>query len=73
MKEVAEHLGLSRTTVSLVLQGRGDEYRISRETQQMVLDYVKRPPISPTILQRRLIVVEAILSERFSPMFSNPL
>lgn len=33
-----EHLGLSSGTVSIVLNGRGDELRISRETQKMVLD-----------------------------------
>ena len=38
VKQIAEHLGLSSGTVSIVLNGRGDELRISRETQKMVLD-----------------------------------
>ena len=38
IKQIAEHLGLSSGTVSIVLNGRGDELRISRETQKMVLD-----------------------------------
>ena len=38
IKQIAEHLGLSSGTVSIVLNGRGDELRISRETQKMVLN-----------------------------------
>lgn len=39
IKQIAEHLGLSSGTVSIVLNGRGDELRISRETQKMVFEY----------------------------------
>lgn len=38
VKQIAEHLGLSSGTVSIVLNGRGDELRISKETQKIVLD-----------------------------------
>ena len=37
VKQIAEHLGLSSGTVSIVLNGRGDELRISKETQKIVL------------------------------------
>ena len=41
MKDIAESLGLSRTTVSLVLKGAGDKYNISKKTQQRILHKVK--------------------------------
>ena len=37
LKELAQHLGVSQTTVSRVLNGSAKEYRISEETQQRVL------------------------------------
>ena len=36
MKDLAKQLGVSASTVSLVLSGRGDENRIARETQERV-------------------------------------
>src|SRR5579862_3899775 len=37
LKRLAEHLGVSQTTVSRVLNGAAKEYRISEKTQQRVL------------------------------------
>jgi DNA-binding LacI/PurR family transcriptional regulator len=76
MKEVAEHLGLSRTTVSLVLQGRGDEYRISRETQQMVLDYVKKTSYKPNYFAKALNrgrsdIIGAVFPDVFESFMNN--
>lgn len=41
MKELAEALGLSQGTISIVLNGKGDEMRISKETQERVLQAAK--------------------------------
>lgn len=41
MKQVADRLHLSQGTVSVVLNGRGDEMRISAETQKLILDAAK--------------------------------
>lgn len=38
MKQIAERLSVSLGTVSLVLNGRGNEMRISAETQKLILD-----------------------------------
>ena len=38
MQALADSLGISRTTVSLVLQGKGSRYRISRKTQEKILE-----------------------------------
>lgn len=42
IKQIAECLGLSSGTVSIVLNGRGDELRISKETQKIVIDTAKK-------------------------------
>lgn len=54
IKQIAEHLGLSYGTVSIVLNGRGDEMRISKATQQLVRDVAKEMNYQPNIYARRL-------------------
>ncbi len=41
MKQIAERLNISAGSVSLTLNGRGDEMRISEETQKLILDTAK--------------------------------
>lgn len=52
--EIAEHLGLSPGTVSIVLNGRGDAMRISKATQQRVIEAAKEMNYQPNIYARRL-------------------
>ena len=40
--EIARQLGISRSTVSFVLNGRGDEMRISKETQEKIRRTAKK-------------------------------
>ena len=54
IKEIAERLGVSPGTVSLVLNGRGDELRISKATQQRVKEVAKELNYQPNIYARRL-------------------
>lgn len=54
IKEIAEHLGVSPGTVSIVLNGRGDAMRISKATQQRVKDAAKEMNYQPNIYARRL-------------------
>jgi len=39
--EIADKAGVSKTTVSLVINGRGEAYRISKKTQQKILEIVR--------------------------------
>ena len=48
MKQIAEQLSVSLGTVSLVLNGRGDEMRISAETQKLILDTAKKLGVPTT-------------------------
>ena len=41
LKDIAEALNLSKTTVSWVLSGHGDERKISPATQKKIKDYAK--------------------------------
>ena len=54
IKNIADKLGLSVSTVSVVLNGRGDQVRISKETQKKVLNAAKEINYQPNIYARRL-------------------
>ncbi len=41
IEDIAKQAGVSKTTVSMVMNGRGSEYRISKQTQCKILDIVK--------------------------------
>ncbi|EBW1656519.1 LacI family DNA-binding transcriptional regulator, partial [Salmonella enterica subsp. enterica serovar Typhimurium] len=41
VEQIANDLNLSITTVRLVLNGKGDQYRISAKTQKKIADYVE--------------------------------
>lgn len=54
IKQIAQQLGVSPSTVSIVLNGRGDKLRISRATQKRVLDAARDMNYQPNIYARRL-------------------
>ena len=54
IKEIAEKLSLSVGTVSIVLNGRGDAMRISKETQERVRTVAQEMNYQPNIFARRL-------------------
>lgn len=54
LKDIAAELGLSKTTVSWVLSGKGSQRNISPDTQQRVLDCAARLNYVPNSLARSL-------------------
>lgn len=52
--DVANALGVSKTLVSLVLNGRGDEMNIKKETQKKVIDMAKKLNYKPNMMARSL-------------------
>lgn len=54
IKQIAEKLGVSSGTVSIVLNGRGDQMRISQKTQKRIQDMAKELHYQPNIYARRL-------------------
>lgn len=54
LQDIADMLGLSRTTVSWVLSGKGDEQHISLETQQKVLKGAADLNYKPNLIAKTL-------------------
>jgi LacI family transcriptional regulator len=54
MQEIAEKVGLSKSTVSYVLNGRGDAVRIPKETQKRVFEVARSLGYHPNALARGL-------------------
>ena len=52
--EIARKLGISRSTVSFVLNGRGDEMRISKETQEKIRRTAREMDYQPNLNAQRL-------------------
>lgn len=54
LKDIAKDLNVSKTAVSLVLNNKGDENKISKDTQQKILKYAKAHNYIPNQLARSL-------------------
>jgi LacI family transcriptional regulator len=54
LKDIAEQLHLSKTTVSWVLAGKGDEKGISMLTQEKIFEYAEKMNYQPNLLARGL-------------------
>lgn len=54
IKDIAEDLNLSKTTVSWVLSGHGDERKISTATQKKIKDYARLVKYKPSFLAKSL-------------------
>lgn len=54
LKDIANKLELSKTTVSWVLSGKGDEKGISATTQEKIFAYAKEVNYQPNLLARSL-------------------
>lgn len=54
IKSIAELMNLSPGTVSIVLNGRGDELRISKSTQERIMDAARNLGYQPNVHARRL-------------------
>jgi len=76
MKQIAEELGLSRTTVSLVLQQKGDAHRIRKETQTRILNYARNAGYRPdyfalALNSRQSGVIGAIFPDVFESFMGS--
>lgn len=54
LQYIAESLNVAKSTVSLVLNGRGDERRIGKETQKMIIDFARKHNYKANQLARSL-------------------
>ena len=72
IKTIAEQAGVSKTTVSFVLNGRGDEKNISAETQKRIFDIAKHLNYQPNQLARSLSMGRSFTIGFIVPDISNP-
>ena len=72
IKDIAQDLGFSKTTVSFVLNNKGDEKNISKKTQQKILDYVREVNYQPNQIAKSLKKGTTNTIGYLVPDISNP-
>jgi LacI family transcriptional regulator len=72
LKNIADRLNVSVTTVSRVLNGKSDRYRISKETQELINSAAKELNYSPNQLARGLRLKRTNTIGYIIPDISNP-
>lgn len=72
LKNIADRLNVSVSTVSRVLNGKSDRYRISKETQELILNAAKELDYSPNQLARGLRLKRTNTIGYIIPDISNP-
>lgn len=72
IKDIAQDLGLSKTTVSFVLNDKGDEKNISKKTQEKILRYVKEVNYQPNQIAKSLKQGQTNTIGYLVPDISNP-
>ncbi len=72
IKDIAQDLGLSKTTVSFVLNNKGDKMNISKKTQQRVLAYVQEVNYQPNQIAKSLKKGKTNTIGYLVPDISNP-
>ena len=48
-RDIAEYVGMAKPTVSVVLSRKGDEFRISKDTQKLIFDAAKKLGYKPNM------------------------
>ncbi len=71
IKQIAEKLNISPSTVSVVLSGKGDEMRISKATQEIVHKMAQEMNYHPNVYARRLRNTDANKSHFVIAIFMN--
>lgn len=72
IQDIANALEISKTTVSFVLNGKGDEKNISRKTQQRILDLVEKLDYRPNKLAQSLKTGNTMSVAYVVPDIANP-
>ncbi|MGQ1909485.1 LacI family DNA-binding transcriptional regulator [Marinifilum sp. RC60d5] len=72
IKDIAQELGFSKTTVSFVLNNKGDEKNISKKTQEKILAYVREVNYQPNQIAKSLKKGTTNTIGYLVPDISNP-
>ncbi|MCW8130680.1 MAG: LacI family DNA-binding transcriptional regulator [Planctomycetota bacterium] len=76
MKDIADAVGVSRTTVSRVLSGKAEQFRIARKTAERIIAEAKARGYRPSELARGLRTARSntlglVVSDISNPFFAN--
>lgn len=76
IKDIAEQLGVSNATVSLVLSGKGNEGRVSKEMSEKIISLAKELNYKPNNLARglrmgRSLTIGLIVADISNTFFAN--
>jgi LacI family transcriptional regulator len=76
LEDLSKKLGVSKTLISMVINGKGDKYGISRKTQAAVLQAIVESDYSPNRFARTLRTgrsnfIGLIVSDISNPYYSN--
>lgn len=74
--DIAKQLNISQSTVSFILNGKSKERRISRETTEKVLKFIKEVGYKPNLLARsfrtgKTNIIGLIVENISNPFFAN--
>lgn len=72
LEDIANQLNVSKTLVSMVINGKGDSYGISKKTQQKVLDKANELEYTPNVFARALRTGKSHLIGLLVADISNP-
>lgn len=74
--DIAKELNLSATTISFVLNGKGDEKKISEDVRKKVSDYIKKVGYQPNMIAKSLRtgksnIIGMLVEDISDPFFSG--
>ncbi|MBS1638194.1 MAG: LacI family DNA-binding transcriptional regulator [Bacteroidetes bacterium] len=72
LEDIAKELNVSKTLVSMVINGKGDSYGISKKTQQKVLEKASELQYTPNVFARALRTGKSNLVGLLVADISNP-
>lgn len=72
LQQMADRTGVSVSTISRVLSGQADKYRISKETQEVILTLARQLNFVPNQLARGLRLKKTLTVGLVIPDISNP-
>ena len=72
IQQISKELSISTTTISFILNGKADSYKISKTTQKRVLDYLEKRKFKPNAQARSLSTGKTYTIGYIVPSISDP-
>lgn len=72
INDLAKELGVSKTTISFVINGKGDEKNISKKTQKRIFNFIEEHGYKPNIMAQSLKSGKTYTIAYLVPDIANP-